>query len=53
MTSLTEPNRLMKKIPLLLSLLCIVGLARAETLTLTRTIPLPGVEGRIDHFALD
>ena len=43
----------MKIIPLFLYLLCVLGPARAETLTLARTIPLPGVEGRIDHFALD
>jgi DNA-binding beta-propeller fold protein YncE len=27
--------------------------AQAKTLQLTQTIPLPGVEGRIDHMALD
>jgi DNA-binding beta-propeller fold protein YncE len=27
--------------------------AQAKTLQLTKTIPLPGVEGRIDHMALD
>jgi YVTN family beta-propeller protein len=33
-----------------------VGIASAEEampLTLVQTIPMPGVEGRIDHFALD
>jgi DNA-binding beta-propeller fold protein YncE len=38
-------------------LLCSVALfARAQepsTLKLTRTIPLPGVQGRFDHFAID
>jgi hypothetical protein len=29
------------------------SIARAEPLTLKQTIPLPGVEGRIDHFAFD
>jgi YVTN family beta-propeller protein len=39
-----------------LGLFILVGLvssARAETLILMRTIPLPNVEGRIDHFAAD
>ena len=40
-----------------LSLLCAVALcARAQestTLKLTKTIPLPGVKGRFDHFAID
>ena len=33
----------------------LIGLAAAEDapLTLVQTIPLPGIEGRIDHFALD
>jgi hypothetical protein len=33
---------------------CIIA-ARSEerALKLTQTLPLPGVEGRIDHFALD
>ncbi len=31
---------------------CIVAL-HAEALTLVRTIPLPGIEGRIDHMSLD
>jgi YVTN family beta-propeller protein len=35
------------------ALACAVFAARGEMLTLTRTIPLPRVEGRIDHFALD
>src|SRR5437879_6654987 len=33
---------------------CIIAVhAQEKTLKLKRTIPLPGVEGRIDHFALD
>jgi len=33
---------------------CIIAVhAQEKTLTLKQTIPLPGVEGRIDHFALD
>lgn len=45
----------MKLRTLLLGLfgLAVAGFGRAVTLKLTRTIPLPGVEGRIDHFALD
>ncbi len=35
------------------ALLGIFGSAGAASLTLERTIPLPGVEGRIDHFAAD
>jgi DNA-binding beta-propeller fold protein YncE len=31
----------------------LVGLLPAATLTMEQTIPLPGVEGRIDHFSLD
>ncbi len=31
----------------------LVGLAHAASLTLVRTIPLPNVDGRIDHFAID
>src|SRR5215813_10962556 len=31
----------------------IVAHAEEKTLKLKQTIPLPGVEGRIDHFALD
>jgi hypothetical protein len=27
--------------------------AEPATLTLTQTIPLPGVNGRFDHFAID
>jgi YVTN family beta-propeller protein len=42
----------MKSVALLL-LTAAVLTAQAETLTLTRTIPLPKVEGRIDHFSLD
>ncbi len=33
---------------------CIIAThAEEKTLKLKQTIPLPGVEGRIDHFALD
>src|SRR6266404_3582247 len=33
---------------------CIIAAhAQEKTLKLKQTIPLPGVEGRIDHFALD
>src|SRR5437763_16881714 len=33
---------------------CVVGAAATgNALKLKQTIPLPGVEGRIDHFALD
>jgi DNA-binding beta-propeller fold protein YncE len=33
---------------------CIIAVhAQEKTLKLKQTIPLPGVEGRIDHFALD
>lgn len=35
------------------SALVFVGSLAAASLTLERTIPLPGVEGRIDHFAHD
>jgi DNA-binding beta-propeller fold protein YncE len=37
------------------SLLCCYGAAaaHAQSLKLTQTIALPGVEGRIDHFAID
>jgi YVTN family beta-propeller protein len=39
----------------ILLLLCLgwIGVMGAQTLTLSRTILLPGVEGRIDHFSLD
>src|SRR5436190_1386836 len=43
--------------PICALLLCFVSMglrAQAPTaLKLTRTIPLPGVKGRFDHFALD
>jgi DNA-binding beta-propeller fold protein YncE len=43
--------------PLPLLLLCSVtlcaGAQESNTLKLTRTIPLPGVKGRFDHFAVD
>ena len=43
--------------PLVLFLLCSLPLCvRAQepaTLKLTKTIPLPGVKGRFDHFAID
>jgi DNA-binding beta-propeller fold protein YncE len=42
----------MKSVALLLLTAAVIT-AHAETLTLTRTIPLPKVEGRIDHFSLD
>jgi DNA-binding beta-propeller fold protein YncE len=35
------------------SLACIVHAAEPATLRLTQTIPLPGVRGRFDHFAID
>src|SRR5438270_7284756 len=39
---------------LLLSSLALCASAQAPvTLTLTKTIPLPGVKGRFDHFAID
>src|SRR5512136_384295 len=38
---------------LLISLGLAVPLAQAASLTLTQTIPLPGVQGRFDHFAID
>lgn len=43
-------------IPLLVAVFCIVASSKAEresALTLVKTIPLPGVQGRIDHFAFD
>ena len=42
--------------PIAFVLACSVGCAGAQemsTLKLTRTIPLPGVKGRFDHFAVD
>src|SRR5881296_1082022 len=43
--------------PLLIWLLCsfVLGLQAQESamLKLTKTIPLPGVKGRFDHFAID
>jgi hypothetical protein len=43
--------------PIALFLLCSIALcARAQepaTVRLTKTIPLPGVKGRFDHFAID
>jgi DNA-binding beta-propeller fold protein YncE len=41
--------------PCLLLALWLIGIsdARSETLRLVQTIPLPGVEGRIDHMAVD
>src|SRR5438309_5819986 len=40
---------------LLLTFLALASIARAEqpALRLERTIPLPGVKGRIDHFSID
>jgi DNA-binding beta-propeller fold protein YncE len=39
---------------LVVSCCCIIpALAQEKTFKLKQTIPLPGVEGRIDHFALD
>jgi DNA-binding beta-propeller fold protein YncE len=43
--------------PLALFLFCSIGLCASAqepaTLTLTKTVPLPGVKGRFDHFAID
>ena len=42
------------KTPVLGVVFCLLlALAAASTLTLERTIPLPGVSGRIDHFGFD
>jgi DNA-binding beta-propeller fold protein YncE len=39
---------------LVVSCCCVIAVhAQEKTFKLERTIPLPGVEGRIDHFALD
>jgi DNA-binding beta-propeller fold protein YncE len=39
---------------LTIAVLCILSACSgAETLTLKRTVPLPGVKGRFDHFAID
>lgn len=43
----------MKTSTLLFFCLGWIGVMAAQTLTLSRTILLPGVEGRIDHFSLD
>ena len=43
----------MKTPALLLGLMTLIVPVHAEALKLTGTIPLPHVEGRIDHFALD
>src|SRR5438874_13654338 len=43
----------MKPLALLATGVALAGPLAAATLTLERTIPLPGVEGRIDHFSLD
>src|SRR5512137_584127 len=37
----------------LTSLAMAAPVAPAASLTLTQTIPLPGVQGRFDHFAID
>lgn len=37
----------------LLALLCCAGLAWSQPFKLEKTIPLPGVEGRFDHFTFD
>jgi YVTN family beta-propeller protein len=43
----------MKSLALFALGLALVGRLFSASLTLERTIPLPGVEGRIDHFTLD
>jgi DNA-binding beta-propeller fold protein YncE len=43
----------MKKLIICTAFLILLGAASAGTLTLERTIPLPGVDGRIDHFGID
>ena len=43
----------MKSFVLCAAILALAGSLFAASLTLERTIPLPGVEGRIDHFASD
>lgn len=43
----------MKRLILGATFLVLLGAARAGTLTLERTIPLPDVAGRIDHFGFD
>jgi DNA-binding beta-propeller fold protein YncE len=58
MTSPLAPNSLfvvMKfaTVLLLSSLACAAHAAEPATLKLTQTIPLPGVQGRFDHFAID
>lgn len=37
----------------LFDVLCCCALAQAQTFKLEKTVPLPGVEGRFDHFAAD
>jgi YVTN family beta-propeller protein len=52
----TEPRPFwnpMKWLILGLALFAPIGLFGASALHLERTIPLPGVDGRIDHFAVD
>src|ERR1017187_369086 len=47
----------MKLLPTLITFAALLGSARAQdstaALTLDKTIPLPNVEGRIDHMAVD
>jgi len=43
----------MKSLAFFAAALVFAGPLAAASLTLERTIPLPGVEGRIDHFSLD
>src|SRR5213594_2747751 len=43
----------MRSVVMIASSLLIVGSAHAGVLRLVQTIPLPGVEGRIDHMAID
>src|SRR3954468_9178883 len=45
--------RSMKLLVFLATALACAGSLGAASLTLERTVPLPGVEGRIDHFSLD
>jgi len=43
----------MRTVAVLSAIFAVAGSLTAASLTLERTISLPGVEGRIDHFSLD
>ncbi len=43
----------MKSAIIILLLASVARLGAEDPITLDKTIPLPGVEGRIDHFSLD